>query len=316
MIEEKLITIVIPCFNEDEVIDKFCAEIDEVSELLLEKYACNLELIFVDDGSTDQTFLKIQNYKNRSHNKTIRIIQLSRNFGHQNALICGYNFAKGDGIVSIDADLQDPPLKILELVSKFYEGWDVILAERSERIGDSVFKKFTAKYFYKIISIFSATKLSQNVGDFRCVSRRALQAFLSLQEKDPYIRGMFSWIGFKETKIKYSRDARFAGKSKYSVKKMLKLAIDGLFSFSGNVMRFALYLSLILVAFTMLSIFYLVISKIINPNASSPGYISLMIVILGTFALQLFILGIMGEYLFKNFTQMQKRPTYIVMNEQ
>jgi dolichol-phosphate mannosyltransferase len=314
MNEKKLISIVIPCFNEEEVISTFCAEIDKIGNLLVEEHNCNIELIFVDDGSTDETIQRLEFFKSMSR-KNVRIIQLSRNFGHQSALICGYSYANGDASVSIDADLQDPPLKILELVRKFYAGWDVVLAERIDRNGETVFKKLTAKIFYKTISFFSKTKLSQNVGDFRCVSRRALQAFLTLRENEPYIRGMFSWIGFKETRIKYSRDPRYAGKSKYTLQKMLKLAIDGIFSFSGNVMRFPLYLSLFLITFILMIILYLLISKLISPEASSPGYVSLMIVILGTFALQLFILGIMGEYLFKNFTQMQKRPTYIVMEE-
>lgn len=315
MNEKKMVSIVIPCYNEEEVISIFCAEIDKVGDLLIEEFACNIEIIFVDDGSTDQTLKNLEIFKTKCRNKDVRIIQLSRNFGHQSALICGYNSAKGNAIVSIDADLQDPPIKILEMVRQFYGGWDVVLAERIDRIGETVFKKLTANLFYKTISFFSTTKLSQNVGDFRCVSRRALQAFLTLQENEPYIRGMFSWIGFKETRIKYSRDPRYAGKSKYTFQKMLKLAIDGIFSFSGNVMRFPLYLSLFLITFILIIILYLIISKLTNPEASNPGYVSLTIIILGTFSLQLFILGIMGEYLFKNFTQMQKRPTYIVMEE-
>jgi dolichol-phosphate mannosyltransferase len=272
-----------------------------------------LGVFFVNDGSTDNSLEILRSLK-KSSKYNVSIINLSRNFGHQAALICGYENTKSDCVISIDADLQDPPEIIKKLVSEFEKGFDIVLTKRKKRLGESIFKIFTARYFYKLISRLSSTELSEDSADFRLVSRRALHSFLKLQETEPYIRGMFAWIGYPTTIIEYDRDPRYAGKTKYSLKRMMILARDALLSFAGNPMRLPFYFGFIFIFFAMLFSGYIIYEKTFNPLESVPGYASFMVIFLVSFAIQFLILGLIGEYLFRSMSYMQARPRYIVLD--
>jgi dolichol-phosphate mannosyltransferase len=308
-------TIIIPVYNEQEVLNEFWSRLKEVllkSQILLSHES---EVIFIDDGSTDNSAAILSKIEGHKGDLKVRVITLSRNFGHQAALMCGYQESTGECVLSIDADLQDPP----ELIPKFFqhiqEGWDIVLGQRSDRAGETVFKRLSAKAFYRLLNALSSTSIPLNVADFRCVSRRSLNAFLSMKEVEPYLRGMFAWIGFKQICLEYSRDPRFAGKTKYSFRKMIKLARNGIIGFSGNPMRIPFYLSsLTMIVGIMLSI-YLIVSKVMNPNGSEPGYTSLMILLSLAFSLQLFVLGLLGEYILKNLSYSQRRPEYLIVDK-
>jgi glycosyltransferase involved in cell wall biosynthesis len=315
MNSKKLCSIIIPVFNEEEVLEIFWSRLESAIKESEFRNKHKTEILFIDDGSTDKSVEFLDLIQNNSKKIKIKVISLTRNFGHQAALICGYRECQGNFIVTIDADLQDPPELIVELISNCLAGSDIVMAQRTQRKGESFFKKITAHMFYSGLNFFSDTKIPRNVGDFRCVSRRALNTFLKLNEADPYIRGMFAWIGYRQAYVPYSRDPRFAGKSKYTFSKMIKLARSGVIGFSGNPIRIPFYVSFFSGVSGISLACYFSIAKIVEPNNSIPGYTSLMIVILLAFSVQFFILGILGEYLLKNLIYAQKRPEYLVKEE-
>jgi len=308
----KTIDVIVPIYNEEEVLPYFISRLESV--LLQLREANSIQVIFINDGSNDGTKKILEEYQ-ESTDFRVSVISLSRNFGHQAALLCGYEHSESDFVVCIDSDLQDPPELISNLILEIEKGFDIVLTKRSVRKGESKFKLFTAKIFYKILSRLSSTELFVESADFRLVSRRAVNAFLLLRETDPYIRGIFSWIGFPTSVIEYERDPRFAGKTKYTFRKMLLLARDALLSFSGNPMRLPFYLSFVFMIIGIVVSAYIAVQKIINPAQSLPGYASLMIVFLLAFSIQLLILGLIGEYLFRSMSYVQNRPRYIVMDK-
>jgi dolichol-phosphate mannosyltransferase len=310
-----LYSIIIPVFNEEKVLKEFWSRLEKVVIESQKTLRHHTEVIFIDDGSTDDSPRILLDLKKQKKTFEVRIVTLSRNFGHQAALMCGYEVSKGECVLSIDADLQDPPELIPNFFSHIGDGWDIVLGQRIERSGESNFKRFSAYAFYRLLNLLSSTKIPTNVADFRCVSRRSLDAFLSMKEVDPYLRGMFAWIGFNQICIRYTRDPRFAGETKYSLKKMIKLARNGIIGFSGNPMRIPFYLSFLFMIFGFSLSIYLFVSKIINPSGSEPGYTSLMVLISFAFSLQLFILGLIGEYLLKNLSYSQRRPEYLILGE-
>jgi len=308
----KTIDVIVPIYNEEEVLPYFISRLESV--LLQLREANSIQVIFINDGSNDGTKKILEEYQ-ESTDFRVSVISLSRNFGHQAALLCGYEHSESDFVICIDSDLQDPPELISNLILEIEKGFDIVLTKRSVRKGESKFKLFTAKIFYKILSRLSSTELFVESADFRLVSRRAVNAFLLLRETDPYIRGIFSWIGFPTSVIEYERDPRFAGKTKYTFRKMLLLARDALLSFSGNPMRLPFYLSFVFMIIGIVVSAYIAVQKIINPAQSLPGYASLMIVFLLAFSIQLLILGLIGEYLFRSMSYVQNRPRYIVMDK-
>jgi dolichol-phosphate mannosyltransferase len=308
---KKTISIVVPFYNEEKSFDFFKDSMNKEIDILHKKY--NVELILVDDGSSDATWSLIRRYAEEY--KYVRGISLSRNFGHQTALSCGYDFATGDAILCIDGDLQDPPELFNDMIEKWEEGYDIIYAVRIQREGETFFKLATAKIFYKLIRMLGAKHVQENCGDFRLMSKRSLDALNTMKENHRFIRGMVGWLGFKTTTITYDRHERVAGTTKYSLVKMLRLALDGIVSFSIAPLRLAYISAFIL---SMLSLGYLTYSfgkYWIVGTTMEPGWTSLILCIVGFGSMNLFCLGLIGEYVGRTFEQSKQRPLYFVKGD-
>ena len=266
------------------------------------------ELLIVNDGSSDATPEILDRLADRD--PRVRVIHLSRPFGHQTALTAGLDHANGDAVVMIDADLQDPPELIPELVAHWRRGTDVVYAVRRTRAGESTFKLVTAKWFYRLISKLSTIELQENSGDFRLMDRRALQALLSMRERNRYLRGMTVWVGFTQAAVPYERDARYAGETKYTLKKMMKFALDAVSSFSHVPLQLATVLGFLisLVAFTLVPV--IIILKMVGSYL--PGFSTITIAILLLGGVQLITLGILGEYVGRIYDEVKGRPLYFV----
>ena len=309
----KTLSVVLPCFNEAEVIGKtfqrLISALDQVSLSERLKY----QVVFVDDGSKDSTLAQLHALEGSmtSKNGVVDIISLSRNFGHQLALTAGLRFALGDAIISIDADLQDPPEVIHDMVKLWLGGADVVYAVRKERPGETAFKLWTASLFYKALSRFTDTDIPKNTGDFRLMSRRVLDIFNAMPERHRFIRGLIPWIGFKQVPYEYDRDERAAGETKYPFKRMLKLAIDAFTSFSHVPLKIAYYTGLTFALVSFLFAGWVVISHFLLHN-TVPGWSSLMVAVLVLGSLNLLVLGIHGEYIGRIYDQSKGRPIYLV----
>lgn len=300
------ISVVVPCYNEEEVIKETYKRLKKV----LDKINIFYEIILVDDGSKDNTWniLKDLSFSDRH----VKSIKLARNHGHQFALTCGLDQSKGEVVLIIDADLQDPPELLEEMIEKWQEGYFVIYGQRVARKGETVSKKFFAYAFYRVISKISKINIPQDTGDFRLIDRKALDALLSMRETQRFIRGMVAWVGFPQTPIPYNREERFAGTTKYPFKKSLLLAFDAITSFSYAPLRLATYLGVLFSGISFLYFIIVVILKFMGINFA--GYTSLMCTILMLGGIELIVLGIIGEYVGRIFEQGQKRPLYIVQD--
>lgn len=295
---------VIPLFNEQPTLPELTVRMTA----LLDRLDGDAEVILVDDGSRDSTYQIIMDL--HRHDARFKVIQFSRNFGHQVAITAGMDFALGQAIIVMDADLQDPPEVVLEMVAKWREGFDIVYAEREERLGETWFKRKTAEWFYQLQKRLANVDIPANVGDFRLVDRRALDAFNAMRENNRYVRGMFSWIGFKQSRVKFVRPERFAGRPQYTFMKSLKLAMDAIFSFSYVPLRLASSAGFLFSLFAVCYGFWAVAWKLAGRNL--PGWTSLAVLasILG--GIQLIVLGVMGEYLARIFEEVKDRPLYIV----
>jgi dolichol-phosphate mannosyltransferase len=296
--------VVAPCYNEEEVIHTLLSRLTEVLKSVNIPY----EIVLVDDGSRDRTWELMQGLA--ASDSHLKCIKLSRNFGHQMALTCGLDQAAGEVILVIDADLQDPPELLPKMIEKWNEGYDVVYGKRSGRAGETAAKKFFAYAFYRILTRIAGVSIPEDTGDFRLVSRPALNALLSLRERHRFIRGMVSWVGFAQTPIHYQRSERFAGETKYPFRKSLILAFNAIVSFSYIPLRIASYLGFGVSIFAAMYIVIIIGLKIMGINV--PGYTSMMATILLLGGSQLLVLGIMGEYIGRIFEQGQNRPLYLV----
>ena len=298
----RLLSVVAPMLDEEELAERFyervCAALGSTP----------FELVIVDDGSTDRTPEILDRLA--ANDPRLRIVTLSRAFGHQTALTAGLDHATGDAVVMIDADLQDPPEVIPELLAHWQRGSDVVYAVRSARAGESRFKLVTAKWFYRLISKLSSIELQENSGDFRLMDRRALQALLSMRERNRYLRGMTVWVGFTQSSVTYDRDARYAGETKYTLKKMIKFALDAVSSFSHVPLQFATVLGFIISVAAFALIPVIVVLRIVGSYL--PGFGSLTIAILLLGGVQLITLGILGEYVGRIYDEVKGRPLYFV----
>lgn len=298
------ISVVVPCYNEEEVLPELRRRLSTTFSALGIPY----ELILVDDGSRDLTWQMLCTFqKEDAHFKVIR---LSRNHGHQLALSCGLDQARGEVTLVIDADLQDPPELIHEMLEKWKEGYDVIYGKRAQRHGESIFKRGFAFMFYRIFKRLTGFELPSDTGDFRLMDKRALEAFRLLRERHRFIRGMVSWIGYNQTPVFYDRPERFAGVTKYPFRKSLFLALDAIVSFSYAPLRLASYLGVLFSGLAFVYIMVVIWLKIIGINF--PGYTSIMGAVLLLGGIQLIMLGLMGEYVGRIFEQGQRRPLYLV----
>jgi len=301
--EDFLLSVVVPCFNEAEVIEQTHRRLSSV----ISKNIGRFEIIYIDDGSTDDTLENLGTIAN----KNIRILSLSRNFGHQIAVTAGIDAAIGDVVVVIDADLQDPPEVILEMIAAWKRGADVVYGVRSSRDGETKFKLATAKFFYRLIGALSETKIPHDTGDFRLMDRKVVEAFKKMPERDRFIRGMISWIGFQQVPVFYDRDKRFAGETKYPLKKMLKFATDGVLSFSTKPLQIATLIGIIISALSFVGIIYALIARLFG-SGWVPGWTLLFIAVSFLGGVQLIFLGLIGEYIGRIYGESKKRPLYFL----
>ncbi|BDD87608.1 glycosyltransferase family 2 protein [Desulfofustis limnaeus] len=303
--KDELISIVVPVFNEKDVLLEFHKRLSNV----LNTIAYRSEILYVNDGSTDCTINVLNNIS--QEDQRVRLYHLSRNFGKEIALTAGLDNAKGEAIIVIDADLQDPPELIHDMLKEWEEGYQVVYAKRIAREGETILKRSTAFLFYRIIKYFSKITIPQDTGDFRLLSREPLDSLLLLRERNRFMKGLFAWIGFSQKEILYRRDSRFAGKSKWDYVKLWNFAIDGITSFTVAPLKISSYLGL-MIAFGAFLYGIFVIAKTLIYGDPVPGYPSLMVVILFLGGIQLICIGIIGEYLGRMFTETKQRPLYII----
>lgn len=301
-----LISIVVPCYNEELVVGELHARLRST---LMTLSNFDFEILFVDDGSSDSTREIIRNLV--GIDSEVKLITLSRNFGHQFAVSAGIDHSSGDAIVLIDADLQDPPEVIPEMVEKWTKGADVVYGVRTKRKGESVLKKITAKYFYKLLRLLSGTEIPADTGDFRLISRRVADVLKEMPERDRFIRGMVSWAGFNQIGLPYERDARFAGKTKYSMGKMIKFASDAIFSFSIVPLKLAILLGVATSLLAFAGIVYAMYARLFTDQWVE-GWTFTIMAILFMGGVQLVTIGILGEYLGRLYLSSKARPLYLV----
>ncbi len=301
----QVISIAIPVYNEVENIPILYDHLKPV----LQNLPFVFEIIFVDDGSADGTYAAIQ--KLRQQDRRIKAISFSRNFGHQAALTAGLQVASGDAVITMDGDLQHPPSLIPTLIEKWQEGHQVVFTVRESTAHEPLFKKLTSKLFYRLMNAFSDTPVQPFGADFRLLDRAVVENLKTLEERDRFMRGLISWLGFSAIGVPFTADARAAGTSKYTTRKMIKFAIDGILSFSAAPLHLVTYLGLI-VAF--LSFLYGVYSLYVRffTDVTVPGWTSLLITILFLGGVQLICIGILGEYLIRVYNESKRRPLYIV----
>jgi dolichol-phosphate mannosyltransferase len=298
-----LLSLVIPVYNEED-------NVDPLLKRIIPLISSNYEIIFVSDGSRDKTVEKIKAHA--SKNKNIKLLAFNRNFGHQSALVCGYKFAKGDCVVTMDADMQDPPEIIPEMIKKWQEGAKVVYAKREKRDSDSFFKKHTAQLFYRFINSLSDRKIPEDVGDFRLLDKEAVEFLKNLPEHSPFLRGLVAWAGFKEAYVYFSREKRLSGKTHYSISKMLNFALDGVTSFSARPLRLASYLGFASATAGFLGVIYAVIGKFLLPIPWVTGWTGLFVGIMFLGGVQLITIGIIGEYIGKIYLEVLNRPHFTI----
>ena len=318
-----LLSIVIPCFNEEEVLPESIKRIQNVISLLKNKNnydlkikpnnsikdELNSELIFVNDGSSDRTLEILLDSQKRYSN--IRVINFARNFGHQIAVTAGMDAANGEAVVLMDSDLQDPPEVVIKMFSLWLEGYDVVYATRIKRPGETKFKKITATLFYRILNMLSDTKIPLDTGDFRLMDRKVVDSLNAMPERERFIRGMVSWVGFKQISLPYERAERFAGNSKYPLKKMLSFALTGILSFSVKPLKFSSMLGMFSSFVAVIGLCYVLYANLISGTAIS-GWTSLILLVTLIGGIQLFCIGILGEYIGRIYNHVKGRPMYIV----
>ena len=303
-----IISIIAPCYNEEETIEPFLRRIEEILTQINEPY----EIVFINDGSRDNTLNVLINAKQNF--KNIRIINFSRNFGKEAALTAGLDKARGEAAIPIDVDLQDPPELIKDLVARWREGYDVVLAKRADRTSDSFAKRVSADLFYKLNGKISNVDIPNNVGDFRLMSKRVVEALKQLPENQRFMKGLFAWVGFKTVAIEYIREKREAGQSSFNGWKLWNFALDGITSFSTLPLRIWLYIGALV---SFLSFLYgsFIILKTLIFGVDLPGYASLAVIMLFLGGIQLIGIGILGEYIGRIYSESKRRPSYIIEGE-
>lgn len=299
------LSIVVPMYNESSNLDEFYNRITSV----IDSTGYSYEVICINDGSKDDTIFQL--YRLHEKDSRIKIIDLSRNYGKEISMTAGIDFSCGKAVVIIDADLQDPPELIPQLIEKMREGYDVVYAVRLRRDGDTILKKTTAFLFYKIMEKLSPVIIPKNSGDFRIMTRQVVNAIKSMREHHRFMKGIFSWAGFRQTGIPYLRMPRYSGKSKFNYWQLWNFALEGITSFSFLPLQIATYFGILIAFSSMLFAFYIFLDTLINGNPV-PGYPSLMVAILFLGGIQLISLGVIGEYIGRIYNESKVRPLYFV----
>jgi polyisoprenyl-phosphate glycosyltransferase len=298
---------VVPVYNEQETLGAFCESLSAV----LVRLDGSAEVILIDDGSEDASFARLVEMSARD--PRFKVLRFSRNFGHQAAITAGLDFAAGNAVVVMDADLQDPPEVVLTMAERWREGYDVVYAVRRERRGENRFKRATASAFYRVLRRLSDVDIPADVGDFRLVDRKALDAYRAMRESDRFVRGMFSWVGFRQIGVPYDRAERIAGKTKFPLRKMLTFALDGIVSFSVAPLRLALALGFVVSVLSFAYGFVAIFLKV-SGAFTVPGWTSVIFVTSLLGGVQLIVLGVVGEYVGRTYGEAKNRPLYIVSN--
>lgn len=303
--EDMKYSIIIPVYNEELVIRETYSRLKTVMDQADGSY----ELLFVNDGSQDATIDILKEIA--VQDRHVKYLDFSRNFGHQIAITAGMDHAAGSAIVVIDADLQDPPELILDMIEKWKEGYDVVYAKRTKRKGETFFKKQTAKMFYRLLRASTDIDIPLDTGDFRLLDRKVCDQLKDMKEQSRFVRGLVSWVGFKQTAIEYERDERLAGETKYPLKKMLKFSIDGITSFSYKPLKLASLLGVMLSAASSLAILIVLYQRLFT-DTTTPGWSSLLLTMLFFNGVILIMLGVIGEYIGRIYDEAKNRPLYIL----
>lgn len=306
-VAQPVYSIVAPIFNEEETLPQFYARVIQVMETLGEPF----ELILVNDGSKDASFNVMKELHERD--PRVHILDFSRNFGHQIAISAGLDYARGKAVVVIDSDLQDPPEVIPDLVGRWKAGAEVVYAQRSSRVGETKFKLITASLFYRLIDRITSIHIPRNVGDFRLMDRSVVDTLIKLREHHRFMRGLSSWVGFRQEAVMYDRHERYAGSSKYPLVKMISFSLDAITSFSHLPLQLAATLGFILAGISLLGIVVAAFLRLVT--GAIVGQASTLILVLFLGGIQLIFLGIIGEYLGRIYDEVRARPLYIVHHE-
>jgi len=303
--KQPVYSVVIPVYNEQEVLSEAYSRLTDVMTGMGDPY----ELIFINDGSKDDTARIIAEFCN--DDPCVRLINFSRNFGHMSAISAGMENARGEAIFIIDADLQDPPEVFPQMAAKWKEGYHVVYGKRVRRKGESIFKRLSAMIFYRFIRRMTSVDMPSDTGEFRLIDRKVCDAVNKLPEKHRYIRGLVSWVGFKQTPVEYTREKRFAGVTKYPLRKMISFAFDAITSFSYKPLKLATILGFLISILSFLYILYITYQRFFTDQTIT-GWTSTMAVILFTQGIVLMIIGLMGEYIGRIYTELKNRPNYII----
>jgi polyisoprenyl-phosphate glycosyltransferase len=306
--DRPLVSVVSPVYQEEAGIEEFHRRLMACLRSL--DGDLDHEVVYVNDGSTDRSLDLLQKLVADDHH--VRVVDLSRNFGHQVALSAGVDHARGDAVVVIDSDLQDPPEVIPEMIEKWREGFKVVYGVRMSRAGETRFKLFTSKMYYGLMDRVSEVPLPRQAGDFRLLDRKVVDVLDRMPERNRYVRGMVAWVGFPQCAVEYERDPRFAGTTNYTFRRMVRLALDGLTSFSERPLRLATQLGVIVTALSFAFAAWTIIATIVDPDGSSRGWPSLMAVVLFLGGVQLLCVGVLGEYVGRVYRETKGRPLYVV----
>lgn len=299
------LSIVLPIHNEEQVIP----ELDVRLQDLLAKLNLSVEIIFIDDGSRDRSLDLLRQLSVAK--PSYRILSFARNFGHQAAITAGIDHARGEGVVIMDADLQDPPEVVVEMVARWREGFDVVYGVRRKREGETWFKLLTARWFYRLFAAMIPIEVPLDAGDFRLMSRRVIVALRALRETHRFVRGMVAWIGFKQTRVLYDRPGRFAGTTKYPLRKMARFAIDGITSFSIVPLRFATYLGILMSMGSLGITTWALLARFVF-HRTVTGWTAIVVIVAVFASAQFFMIGVLGEYVGRIYEEVKARPLYIV----
>ena len=306
--KKSVISVVVPVFNEEALIHESYSRLKAVMDGLDEPY----ELIFVNDGSRDATPCIIRSICESDTN--VRLIDFARNFGHQTAITAGMDYASGDAVIVIDADLQDPPEVIPEMIAKWREGFDVVYGQRAKRKGETLFKRFTSAAFYRVLQKLTDVDIPVDTGDFRLIDRKVCDALKLVKERNRYVRGIISWLGFRQTGVEFVREKRFAGETKYPLKKMLRFAFDAITSFSYKPLKLATYVGVTVSLGGFAYLLFVLYLKLFT-DSTVTGWASMMAVNLFFNGVVLMMLGIIGEYIGRIYDEAKGRPLYVVREE-